>query len=115
MAIFQKLHERVVHRFIDHAMYEHVCAFFHRGARGLQLGRVYCDTNFVRVTLFNRRADNRPKAVNRMIFVDNVPDLDQIRFSAREFPDEIARLLRSIDLHNRRIAEIEFLPRHARD
>ena len=56
-------------------MDEHVRAFFHRGARGLELGSVHSNASFVRMTFFNRCADDRPEALNRMIFVHDVPDL----------------------------------------
>jgi hypothetical protein len=96
---------------INHAVNKHVRAFFHRRARGLELCCVHGDTNLVGMTLFDRRPDDRPKGVDRMILVDDVPDLHQIRFLFRQFTHELACLVRRVDLNDWRIAEIEFLAR----
>ena len=48
------------------------------------------------------------EALNRMIFVHDVPDFDDVRFLFGKLAHELPCLLGSIDLHNRRIAEIEF-------
>jgi hypothetical protein len=92
---------------------KHVRAFFHCRARSLELGCVHRDTDFVRVTLFDCRADDRTERIDGMIFVDDVPDLHQIRFLFRQLAHELARLIGCIDLHDWRIAEIEFLARDA--
>ena len=113
--IFQELHERLVHRFIDHAVDKHIGAFFNGRARGFQFGRVNGDANFVRVTFFNRRTRNGPKRIDRMIFVHDVPDFHQIGLLLDEFANELPRLLGSLDLHNWRIAEIKFLARNTGD
>ena len=96
-------------------MDEDVGAFFHGGARCFQFGRMNRDAQFARMTLFNRRANDRPKAIDRMVFIDDVPDLHQVRFLLGQFADELARLIGSFELHYRRIAKIEFLARNARD
>src|SRR5215472_10344923 len=74
-----------------------------------------CDTNLLRVTLFDCRAHDRPERIDGMIFVDDVPDLHQIGFLLREFAHELARLIGRVDLHYWRIAEIELLARDAGD
>ena len=104
MSILQKIHKRVVDRFVDHAVHEHVGAFFDCGAGSFQFGCVHCHANFVRVTLFNGRANNWAKGIDRMVFVDNVPNLHQIGFLFGKFAHELARLIGSVDLHDRRIA-----------
>ena len=94
-------------------MDKNVSAFFYRRARSLELGGVHGDANFVGMTLFDCSADNRPESIDRMIFVDDVPDLHQIRFLFRQFAHELTRLIRCVDLHNWRIAKIEFFARDA--
>ena len=111
----QQLHEAIVYFFVGDAVHQHIRAFFDRGARGLQLSRVHGDAQFVRMTFFDSRAHDRAEAVDRMIFVDDVPNLDQVGILRREFADELPRLFGRVDLHNRWIAEIELRTRHARD
>ena len=96
-------------------MDQHVCAFFNRSTRSFQFSRVNCDSDFVRMTFLNGGADNRAERIDRMILVDDVPNLHQIWFLFREFANEFARLIGRIDLHDRRIAEIEFLARDTGD
>ena len=92
-------------------MDKHVRAFFHRRARSVELCRVHRDANLVRMTLFDCRADNRPEGIDGMIFVDDVLDFHQIWFLFRQFAHELARLIGCVDLHDWRIAKIEFLAR----
>ena len=73
------------------------------------------DPNMVGVTFFNCRTDGRPKGIDRMIFVDDVPNFYEIRFLLRELAHEVAGLLWRVDLQDRRVAEIEFLARDAGD
>ena len=63
----------------------------------------------MRVTFFNCGACNRPERINRMILVDDVPDFNQVWLLRGQFTHELARLIGGIDLHDRRIAKIEFL------
>src|SRR5262249_51497349 len=81
-------------------------------ARRFQFGRVNRDPDFVSVTLFNCRARDRAEFLDRLILIDDVPDLYQIRFLRRELADELARLIRGFDLHYWWIAEIEFFARY---
>src|SRR5262249_43131712 len=64
---------------------------------------------------FNRSPHDWSEAFDRMIFVDNVPNLHQIRFLFGQFSNELPCLIRRIDFDNRWIAEIEFLARNAGD
>ena len=90
-------------------MHQNVRAFFNCCARRFQFGRVNRHADLMGVTFFNRGANGRPETVDRMILVDDVPDLHQIGFLLGEFAHELARLLGTVDLHDRRIAKIEFL------
>ena len=96
-------------------MDQHVRTFFNRSARGFQFGRVDRHSDFVRMTFFNCRPNDRPKRIDRMIFVDDVPNFYEIRFLLRELAHEVAGLLWRVDLQDRRVAEIEFLARDAGD
>ncbi len=96
-------------------MDENIRAFFDCRACRLQFGRVHCDADFVRMTFFNCRAHDRPEAFDRMILIDDVPNLHQIGFLLGEFAHEFSRLIGRVDLDDRRIAEIEFLARDTRD
>ena len=109
MPILQQLHERVIDRFIDHAVHEHIGPFFDRRARRLQFSRMNRDADFVRMTFFNRRTDDRPKRIDRIVLIDDVPNLHQVWILFRQFAHEFARLIRRIDFHDRRIAKIKFL------
>src|SRR5437764_442869 len=73
------------------------------------------DANLMRMTFFNRRARDGPERIDWMIFVHDVPDLHQIWLLFCKFAHELARLIGSVDLYNRRITEIEFLSRDARN
>ena len=95
VSIFQQLYERVIDRIVGHAMDENVRAFFDRCACRFQFGRVHCDANLVRMTFFNRRAHDWPEAFDRVVFVDDVPNLDQIGFLFGQFPHELACLIRA--------------------
>src|SRR5207249_2835711 len=99
----------------DDAVHEHIGAFFNSSARGLQFGRVNCDAQFARVTFFDRCADDRPETVERMIFIDDVPNLHEIGILRGEFAHEVARLIGRIDFYDRRIAKIELWSRDAGD
>ena len=61
------------------------------------------------MTFFDRRAHDWPETLDRMILVDDVPDLHRIRLLLGQFANELARLIGGVDFHDRRIAEIEFL------
>ena len=50
-----------------------------------------------------------------MILIDNVPDLDEVGLLLGQFAHELACLFRGVDLDDRRIAEIKFFARYARD
>ncbi len=113
MPILQQLHERVIDGFVDHTVHKDIGPFLNGGARCFQFSRMNGDANLMRVTFFNRGADDRPERINRVILVDDVPDFNQVRVLRGEFAHELARLIGSIDLHNRRIAKIEFLARDA--
>ena len=113
MPILQQFHKCFIDRLVDDAVHEHVHAFFNRGARRFQFGRVHGDADFARVAFFNRRTHDRPKRIDRMILINDVPDLQQIRILLRELAYELARLIRIVDLNNWRIAQIELRPRHA--
>src|SRR4029077_19257823 len=67
------------------------------------------------VTFFDRRADNRTEAVNRMILVDDVPNLHEIGILGGELAHELEGLIRRVDLDYGRIAEIELRSRDAGD
>ncbi len=109
--IGQQLHKRVIDFFVDDAVHEHVGAFFNCGASSLQFGRVNSDTNVACVTFFDRRADNWTEAVDRMIFIDDVPNLDEIGILRGELAHELAGLIRRVDLDDGRITEIELRSR----
>ena len=64
------------------------------------------------MAFFNRCAHNWTEAFDRMILIDDVPDLNQVRFLFGQFAHELARLIGSVDLYDRRIAEIEFFARY---
>jgi len=85
--------------------------FLNRSARCFQFSCMNGHADLMRVTFFDRGARNRPKRINRMILVDDVPDFNQVRLLGDEFTHELARLIGSIDLHNRRIAKIKFFAR----
>ena len=112
MSIFQQLHERVVDRLVDDAVDKNVGAFFHGGAGRFQFGGVNGHANFVGVTLANGRANDRPKRVDRMILIDDVPDFNEIWILRRQFADELPRLIGSIDFDDRRITQVELLAGH---
>ena len=105
---FSSFTKRVVDRLVDDAVDEHIGAFFHGGARRFQFCRVHGHANFVGVTFFDRSANDRPKRVDRMILIDDVPDFNEIWILRGQFAHELARLLGSIDFDDRRIAQIEF-------
>jgi len=94
---------------------ENVRAFFDGGTRRLQFGRMDRDANVVRVTFFNRCPDRRSKRIDRMILVDDLPDLHEVGFLLGQFAHELARLIRAVDLDDRRITQIELLARDAGD
>src|SRR5256885_1752168 len=73
------------------------------------------DANFVRVAFFDRRVHDRPERFDRMILIDNVPNLHQIGLLLCKFAHELARLLGRIDPDDGRIAEIELLAGYTRD
>ena len=93
MFVLEQLDKRLIDFLIDHAVNQDICSFFNGSARGFQLGRVNCHANFVGVAFLNRGPNNRPKTFDRMVFVDDVPDLDVVRVLRREFPHKIPRLL----------------------
>src|SRR6266446_1993749 len=107
VSILQELHKGVVNRLIGHAVDQNVRAFLNSSARRFQLSRMHGHTRVVRVTFFHRRAHNRPERVNWMIFVHDVPNLDQVGFLIGELAHELPRLFRSVDFYDRWIAEIE--------
>ncbi|PYK99516.1 MAG: hypothetical protein DME32_12635 [Verrucomicrobia bacterium] len=88
-------------------------AFFHGGARRFQFGRMHGHANFVGVTFFNRSANDRPKRVDRMTLINDVPDFNEIWILRGQFAHELARLIGRIDFDDRRIAQIEFLTGNA--
>ena len=90
-------------------MDEHIGAFFHGRARRFQFCRVHGHANFVGVTLINRSANDRPKRVDRMILIDDVPDFNEIWILRGQFAHELACLIGSIDFNDRRITQIKFL------
>src|SRR5438067_13932675 len=100
MLIFKKLNEAVVYFRVDHAVDEHLDAFLDRRPGSFQFGGVNGNADMMDMALLNCRANDRPEAIDRMIFVDNVPDLDQVRFVRGEFTDKFARLIRCIDFYN---------------
>ena len=65
--------------------------------------------NFVGVTFFNRSANDRPKRVDRMTLINDVPDFNEIWILRGQFAHELARLLGSIDFDDGRITQIKFL------
>ena len=96
VAIFEQLYERVIDWLVGHAVDEHVRAFFHRRARRIQFRRVDSDTYFVRVTFFYRCAHDWPETFNRVLLVDDVPNLHKIGFLFSQFAYESARLIRRV-------------------
>ena len=112
MSILQQFHKGAVDFLVDYAVHKNVRAFFHRGARRLEFGGVNGHADLARVTLFDRRPHDRPEAVDRMIFVDDVPNLHEIGILRGEFAHEFARLLRVVDLNYGRVAQIELRPRY---
>ena len=89
-------------------MDEHVRAFFHSCPCRFQFRGMHCDTNLVRMTFFNRGAHDWPETFDRMVLVDDVPNLDQVGFLFGQFTHELPRLIRRVDFDDRRIAKIEF-------
>ena len=113
MSILQQFHKCIIDFLVDNAVHEYVSAFFHRGARSLQFGRVNSDTQFASVTFFDGRADDRTKAIDRMILINDIPNLHEIGILRGELAHEFAGLIRSVDLDDGRIAQIELWTRHA--
>ena len=89
--------------------------FLNRSTCCFQFSCVNGHANLMRVTFFNCGARDRPERINRMILVDDVPDFNQVRFLRGQFTHELARLIGSIDLHNRRIAKVKFFARDTGD
>ncbi len=114
-AVLQQFHKRVVHRLVDHAVDQNVGAFFNRCACGFQFRCMHHHPNLAGVTFLNGRSRNRTKRLHRMILVDDVPNFYKVRFLFSQFAHELARSFWTIDFHDRRIAQIEFFARHARE
>src|SRR5439155_15376110 len=70
---------------------------------------------FVRVTFFYRCAHDWPETFNRVLLVDDVPNLHKIGFLFSEFAYESARLIRRVYFDDWGITLIEFFTRDARD
>ena len=130
-AVFlQQPNECLVDRFVSHAMNEQVGVLLDRGPRRLQFGRVDRDPQVAGVTSWMTAFTTGRKSAARSASLcrrgsarrrgrggrrNDVPDFDVIGFLLREFANEGAPLLRRIDLHDRRIAEVELRARHARN
>src|SRR4029079_18450732 len=63
----------------------------------------------------NRREHDWPEAFDRVVVVDDVPNLDQIGFLFGQFPHELSCLIRRVDFDDWRIAKIKFFARDTRD
>ena len=114
--LFQQPNECIVDQFVGDAVDEKVGAFLDRGARGFQLSGVNSDAQFQPVTFRDDRVNNGPEFLDRVLGVDDVPDLDVIRCLFRQFLHELDALLRRLDFDDGRIAvELELRPRNTGD
>src|SRR4051812_33016157 len=73
------------------------------------------DAQFARVAFLDHGVHDRAEFLDRTVGADYVPDLDVIRILRGKLAHKFAALLGRVDLHDRRIAEIELRTRDAGD
>ena len=68
-AFLSRAGRTLIHEFVVHAVNEKIGAFFDRGARRLQLGRVHGDANLARVAFFDDGMNDGPEFLDRVLGV----------------------------------------------